>query len=238
MNKLEEIIFCDMYEDFPSAIAKLLPSEIKYGKNIVKISTYADDIRKIHMDNRTAYVSPANSFLDFDGGIDMIYNKMFPYLNSESKLIAIKMLPDIAKNKRHYLPVGSALVIPVIHAKKANANKKCKKKDKNELKKHELTENYIIAAPTMFKPKLVPDTKHAYSCFLAVLYVLEKSKINVKRLIVPGLCTGCGGFSGELAATQIKEAIDNYMSRIDYKDKSDNPFYYYCDKDEVDIDNR
>lgn len=60
---------------------------------------------------RTAFVSPSNSLLFFDGGYDDALRRKFPGLQRRCQA----RLPELGFRTaigRHYLPVGSAMVSP------------------------------------------------------------------------------------------------------------------------------
>jgi len=140
--------------------------------------------------NVNAIVSPANSFGDLQGGIDLVYYKYFGY-NLEERLQDI-----IIKEKYGELTMGDALIIPM-----------------NGIY------NYFISAPTMRVPMDVSNTVNAYLAFRAVLVKLiefnKKSDDPITDIICPGLGTSIGKISAENCAKQMLNAY-TIIIRPDY----------------------
>lgn len=107
---------------------------------------------------------------------------MFPSLQNNAQQLVKKygyLLPineyGYSKESKYYLPVGSAMIVPV------------------EYKFSKVDKNYLIASPTMFLPR---DTKNVYYSFyvvLSVIYKFNKSSNDdekIKTIVCPGLGTG------------------------------------------------
>ena len=73
MSYMEQIIFLDISAAFFDEIRKKFPNQIRLGNILVKITPVIGDVREVLLNN-TAFVSPANSILDYGGGIDLIYS--------------------------------------------------------------------------------------------------------------------------------------------------------------------
>jgi O-acetyl-ADP-ribose deacetylase (regulator of RNase III) len=220
MFAVNNIIFCDRNGSVIDELKKVFQSKtIKFKQNKHKYVTpsfnyESEDIRRIKLAKGLAFMSPANSFLQFDGGIDLYYGKMFPSLQKFSNKI-LKTMPKKANNQLNYIPVGSCIILPV----------------ENGL--------FIVAAPTMFTPSYVKGTRHAYWAMLATLYVIEKynreNNEKITSLVIPGLCTGCGKISAKECAKQISDAFDSFKTGVDnFDEETQNCYLYYADKDETD----
>lgn len=58
----------------------------------------------------------------------------------------------------------------------------------------------------------VSETRNAYHAFMACLCITQGRVDLIDTLIVPGLCTGWGKMPATKAATQIREAFDDYIA--------------------------
>ena len=134
--------------------------------------------------NNTTFVSPSNSLLFFDGGIDYVYSRvMFLNLEKDAKQM-VKDTGLLSKLGRPWLPIGETLTIPL----------------KNN--------NYMICSPTMMMPQNVRNTQNAYYATKAALLAAKQN--NVEQLIIPGMCTGYGKMTCEEAAKQMARAITEF----------------------------
>lgn len=144
-----------------------------------------------------AFVSPANSLLFMDGGIDRIYSEvMFKGLQKRLK----KCLREAAPSSktilgRPYLPIASALLVPTSSLG-----------------------SFLISAPTMCFPQDVSSTHNAYHAFMAALCVSEGARKtscpSIHTLVCPCMCTGWGCMPPLVAAKQM------YMAYVDFKSGS------------------
>lgn len=66
----------------------------------------------------------------------------------------------------------------------------------------------LVVSPTMLLPQKVAGTRNAYLAFNAALWCAYRN--GVTTLFVPGMCTGRGGMSADVAITQMKEAYELY----------------------------
>ena len=129
-----------------------------------------------------AYVSPANSLLYMDGGVDKAYSEvMFPGIRHSLQEVA-KQVGHINKLCQSYIRIGSALAIEYA----SNA--------------------WLIAAPTMWSPQDVSSTNNAYHATKAALICADAIP-NLQRLIIPAMCCGYGKMSAAQAAGQVCSAI-------------------------------
>lgn len=158
------------------------------------------------LDGKLYFVSPANSLLFMDGGIDLAYMEMF---NGIEKLVKNNLkqngVAPISKLGRLYLPVGSAMTTEIV-------------KDKH----------YIISAPTMLMPQKVLGTKNPYYAMKAILKVWPRDGI----LLLPPLACGYGKIEPEDCAKMIKKAIletdNDYVGNIYINNNflNEQPNYY------------
>lgn len=157
----------------------------KYFKPFPDVEVSKGDILEIKAD---AIVSPANSFGDMGGGIDLIYRDKF---GMDVQKFAKRII-----NARYYgeLPVGDAISVVM---KKQNYK-------------------YLIMAPTMRLPMKIDNTLNPYFAFRAAL--LEARKLDVKSLVSPGLGTLTGDACPEMAARQMFVAYLNIFMGIELTD--------------------
>jgi len=151
------------------------------------------DVRQIDAD---VYVSPANSYGWMDGGIDDIYRKMFPGIQSIVRTEIAKNYDPKFNNEPPFLPIGSAVIVECPTQKLPNKTKKL-----------------MICAPTMETPSNIEKTpENICKAMMAILESCEKF-IEPVVVAVPGLGTGCGEVSSEESARQILLAIQKYKKR-------------------------
>ena len=145
-------------------------------------------------DEGDAVFSPANSYGYMDGGIDLAYRTHFGP--------GIQTLLQRVINSRFggVLPVGEAVIIPTQDARIP----------------------LMIAAPTMERPSDVRDTQNAYRAMRAgLLEVMEHNRFEtgrnaptIRRILIPGLCTGIGRMDPFVSAAQMRRAFDDVESGL------------------------
>jgi O-acetyl-ADP-ribose deacetylase (regulator of RNase III) len=133
------------------------------------------------------FVSPANSLLFMDGGIDLAYSRMFKGIQQQVQS-QINRDPQIPTSLlgRKYLPVGGALLSRISN------------------------EYSLIAAPTMLLPQNIKDATNAYHAMKAILKIWPGDGV----LIVPILGGDVGRIAPEEVYKQIKRAMDDYTGYI------------------------
>jgi O-acetyl-ADP-ribose deacetylase (regulator of RNase III) len=156
----------------------------KVGFNILHCNV--EDITKNYFEEQTVYfVSPANSLLFMDGGIDKAYMNMFKGIQQ----IVQKKLRTLGAPKtklgRFYLPVGSGLLTRI-----------------------DGTNMFLISVPTMFLPQPVNGTKNPYYAMIAILKLWPRDGI----LLVPPLACGYGKIEPEISAQFMIQAINEYAN--------------------------
>ena len=129
------IIFISLSETYTEKI-----KQYGFEAKTMKIQDYIPN-----PNNKTYYVSPANSLCFMDGGIDYALSRIiFPNIEIEIKKI-VKQLGITSIVGKPYLPIGSSIIV--------NKGKKS-----------------LIISPTMLLPQNVSNTKNAYYATMAVLY--------------------------------------------------------------------
>lgn len=179
---LTKITLLDIHDDLGNAWLK--------NKRNVAIDV---DIRKntnvesIELCEGLAFVSPANSLLFMDGGIDQVYMNLFPNieLNVKAKGREYGKMTFLG---RHFLPIGHAIVVPT----RKNGT-------------------YIVSSPTMFLPLDVSNTYNAYHATYAALTAALLCT-NITHVVFPGMATGIGKLSIDKAAKQMWDAIEDSLS--------------------------
>lgn len=170
-----EIILCAREDDLFNAW-QLVESQF----NFVKATR--QDIMSIPAE---AVVSPANSFGDMTGGIDVLYRNYFG--NSVEKQLQY----TIKEKFNGELCIGQAVVVPL-----------------NRTKDSIYTYDYMISAPTMRVPENISHTINAFLAAKAVL--IEAKKHDIKSVVFPGMGTGTGCMNVMDCAKQMIAAI-NYV---------------------------
>jgi O-acetyl-ADP-ribose deacetylase (regulator of RNase III) len=186
-------------------------TEIKFDFK-VKIIESIDDLKY------DLIISPANSFGDLKGGIDMAYYRL---LGRE----------ELAERSRTYvrfyadgeIHVGDYGIIPIFEAKQQPT--------------------YLALCPTMTVPgRLPPDSRNAYFYMRAVIKAIRKLKATIYvdkdlSMLCPIPCIGVGGLSHQLVAKQMRIAFESmngngiiHAINMSKKEEEDNTFgipYYY-----------
>jgi O-acetyl-ADP-ribose deacetylase (regulator of RNase III) len=164
----------------------------------------------------TTFVSPANSVGFMDGGIDWVLSRdMFPGVESAVRA-RIEKYGLSTPLGRYYLPVGSAIIVPVNR-----------------------DHTYVISAPTMFLPRDVSHTQNAYWSFVAALTLHKKWSEHIRfqtTLVVTSHCCGFGKMPAKESARQMYEAYKAFLENRILPEPSDFDMVVYpsCEKEPVD----
>jgi O-acetyl-ADP-ribose deacetylase (regulator of RNase III) len=134
-----------------------------------------------HLQKRIAFISPSNSLLFMDGGVDRGYMNAIPGIQELAKK-NIKLLGTKTFLGRDYLSIGNAMGFEY---------------DINR---------YMICCPTMFLPQKVPGTNNVYNALSAGLKVAME--LNIDQLYCPMMCTGYGGWLINDSLKQMKDAVN------------------------------
>lgn len=166
---------------------QVLQNELSDGKYSFKYSFkyVVKDIRKkADLDGYDVYISPANSFGELQGGIDMQY-----FLHFGRKELQDKVYKEIKTRYQGEVLVGEFCVITLPDDK------------------------LLLLCPTMTIPTDVSQTRNAYyftRAMLKGLNILQKTGKKIKKVFCPIPCIGVGGMDPELAARQIKAGFDAF----------------------------
>lgn len=172
-----------------------------YFKSHDNFKFYNQNIFTVPVDkmNVNAIVSPANSFGDLQGGIDLVYYNYFGHQLEE------QLQNKIINEYYGELIVGEAMILKLNHN----------------------LYHYFISAPTMRVPQDVSKTLNAYLAFRAVLIqIINFNNINdnkITNVICPGLATSIGKLSPEHCAKQMLfayQAITNPHYDLDLMQES------------------
>lgn len=152
--------------------------------DLTDVEIVAGDITAVACD---AVVSPANSFGFMDGGLDHALSERFGWSLQSQVQAAITRRP-IGE-----LLVGEAVLIPTADARTP----------------------WLIVAPTMRVPMRLRQSVNAYLAMKAILSVaLNNPRAPlISTVAIPGLGTGVGGLSANVAASQMREAFDEIAHR-------------------------
>lgn len=174
----------------------------KHCSSLDSVSIYRGSIFDVDCDS---VISPANSFGFMDGGLDAWYCWRFGDQIQDS----VRM--TILRYWHGELPVGMADIVST----------------------NDEDVPYLIAAPTMRVPMyLGDDTINSYLAMRAIIMLVREGQFRdgpntgepirnkVKKIAVPGLGTGVGKVSFDLAAHQIKEAINWHSAGKHFLPKS------------------
>ena len=141
------------------------------------------NITEIETGPDVAFVSPANSLGFMDGGIDLVLSRvMFPGVEARVKA-AIAERGTTTLLGRPYLPIGEAVVVPAAP-----------------------DGTRLVVAPTMWLPQDVRVTHNAYHATYAALRAASEAQPPVRRLVFPGMTTGCGMVNSVIAVSMMAAA--------------------------------
>ena len=151
-------------------------------ENIDDVEVVSGDICRMPCD---AIVSPANSFGFMDGGLDHLLSERFGWD------LERRVQKSIQERPMRELLVGEAMVIPT----------------------EDLQIPWLICAPTMRVPMRIRTSINAYLAMKAILLAARshKHEIPIETLAIPGLGTGIGQLSPELASGQMLQAYREVM---------------------------
>lgn len=193
---LEEVSFylCDLNENITKSWVEDFDDFSNFHiiqKNII------DQYDELKNDlNRIGIVSPANSFGDMQGGIDLVYFTHFGYKLEEN------VICQIQEKKYGELVVGDSIIV--------NINTEVNNSD------------LLIVAPTMRIPMCIKNTVNVYLAFRSVLItIMEFNKTNINKInkvLVPGMGTGIGQLDSEICSMQMYKAYQSITSPNRYPD--------------------
>ena len=145
---------------------------------------------------RDAIISPANSFGFLDGGIDAVFAKRWPHLQT-------KLQNHLSKKLFGELPVGGAEVIRI-----------------HDLDSSLKDYTWFISAPTMRLPDQITETINVYLAFRAALAAIKNHNLDngeqITTIVCPGMGTGIGKMPFQFAAVQMLAAYLNVIGGRQY----------------------
>jgi O-acetyl-ADP-ribose deacetylase (regulator of RNase III) len=169
----------DRNRDVIAALANAPGGQLKYCT--LKIGDILDE-------ESGSLVSPANSKGDMGGGIDLAYSERFPHIEDRLRTYIMFYFGN-------NLEIGQAVVVPTLDPRFP----------------------YIVASPTV---ALAGDAATGESVYKAMKAALTESLLYnkkmiatnspsfsmIRHLLMPGLGTGSGGLSPEIAARSMRAA--------------------------------
>lgn len=198
------------------------------------VELYDSDVLNAEAD---ALVSPANSFGFMDGGFDDLILK-------RSGLQLQRRLQHLIRSRESgELLIGRALVLemvadsePTTDSEDWDATGPLSKRYPERPTSPPLMFRYLVAAPTMRVPELVPNTTNAYLAFRAVILAVRAhnaalsaashrnsvavdgvaanqttaaATLPIRTVACTGLCTGVGRMPAERCARQMRIAFEH-----------------------------
>lgn len=160
-------------------------------RDISGVRVMEGDVRYVPIRN-ALFVSPANSLGFMDGGFDLVLSRdMFPGIQRRVQ-DTIRTVGLQTALGRFYLPVGSAIFVPVPEEQSG-----------------------LIVAPTMFLPHNVRQTQNAYWATIAALMMHRKqcviSGIDY-HLVLTSHCCGYGGMPASESVQQMFRAYTDFQA--------------------------
>jgi O-acetyl-ADP-ribose deacetylase (regulator of RNase III) len=165
----------------------------KHCGDLAEVSIHLGSILDLECD---AVVSPANSFGFMDGGIDALY------LNHFGKIVQDRVRRAIVARHHGELLIGRADIVETGHPRVP----------------------YLIAAPTMRVPMVLgAETITPYLATRAVLLLARHGNFSegplagrriadhLRVIAFPGMGTGVGRVPVDIAARQVRAAIDEHL---------------------------
>ena len=172
-----KLTFLDLDGAFTRAVGAELPGADLYTGDVAALGLSGVE--------SAAFVSPSNSRMFMDGGIDNAYRRMWPGIE---KVVRERMASLGYRNLlgAAYLPLGAAMAVSVGAA----------------------PARWLIMAPTMWLPQDVSRTRNAYFATMAAL--LAAARLGVQQLVVPAMCCGYGKMPPREAARQCAAAVRDF----------------------------
>lgn len=151
-------------------------------QDIPEVNIIHGDILK-HAEN--TMVSPANSYGDMGGGVDLAYRYFF------GRDIERKVQQNIQDSGQPYLPIGQSLLVDTGHQRLP----------------------WLIVAPTMFLPEPT-SARNCYLAMQAILDCMQENQQVLQAVHCPGLGTLTGRLSPAQAASTMAEAYRDWQQGI------------------------
>jgi O-acetyl-ADP-ribose deacetylase (regulator of RNase III) len=175
------------------------PSMCKAWKDLNlprSITILNQSVDTVKLNGTTVFVSPANSLGLMRGGIDNVYQKMFPNIENDVRN-EIRKIGHKMNNGDFFLPVGSALLVNISGTPGYDHLKN--------------GQNFLICCPSMLVPgSNISQTTNVYWCYKSIISLIKKLPIKVDNLIIPGIGTGVGGLGYQDCAREFISALRNF----------------------------
>lgn len=188
-----------------------------FFKNDSNVEVIYQKIQEIEKED-TIFVSPSNSLVRMEGGIDFIMSRqMFPKIDKKVQRY-VKKMGIISRRGDFVLPVGSSLFV---EDKKSSSG--------------------IIVSPTMYNSSNIGHTENAYISCLSALILFEQvneyrksmGKKEFERIVITSHCCGNGGMSVRNSVKQMIKAYEDFIDkkepiRLEYENQGEIEEYRYC----------
>lgn len=188
----------------------------------IQFKYFAGRIEKLaDLEQYDILISPANSFGELKGGIDMTYYRL---LGREK--IADRVSKYIRKYADGEIHIGDFGIVPIDNA--------------------DTKPSYLVLCPTMVVPMGLPvDSRNAYYYMRAVLKSVRKLSTTIytgknMNVLCPIPCIGVGGMNPKLAAKQLRIATESmngqgiiHAINMSKKEEQENTFrlpHFYADE--------
>ena len=199
--------------------------------NAPVVELYDSDVLNAEAD---ALVSPANSFGFMDGGFDDLI------LKRAGLQLQRRLQHTIRTRESGELLIGRAIVLemvadsePATGSEDWDATGPLTKRYPERPTNPPLAFRYLVAAPTMRVPELVPNTANAYLAFRAAILAVRAHNatlaasshrnslqndgvagqtakaLSIRTVACTGLCTGVGRMPAERSARQMRIAFEH-----------------------------
>lgn len=189
----------------------------EHFSQIPNIHICNDQIQNIEKKN-TIFVSPSNSLVRMEGGMDYIMSRqMFPKIDKRVQR-DVKKLGIVSHQGEYILPIGSSLFVE---------NKK--------------NHSGIIVAPTMFCSSSIGHTQNAYISSLSAFILFQRlneykknqGENEFERFVITSHCCGNGRMSVAKAVKQMIDAYKDYINgrwpeEWEYVNRGQIETYRYC----------
>jgi O-acetyl-ADP-ribose deacetylase (regulator of RNase III) len=160
------------------------------------VSQFRPDQVKVHIrkgriedwdEEGVCFVNPGNSLGVMDGALDSSLTALMPGVENDVNAM-IQTFGDVAANGDRYLPLFSSLL------SRSSNNR------------------WLITSPCMFLPgpidyRSTRNAFHATHAALSMLIWANRAGMGIRKLIMPGVCTGHGRMNRAQAASQMADAF-------------------------------
>jgi O-acetyl-ADP-ribose deacetylase (regulator of RNase III) len=172
--------------EFVDRNVEVIQAYANFFSKKINVKLKIDDILK---QESGALVSPANCYGNMDGGIDKAYNTYFSKMDLESEIM--HYIDNFHGGK---LEIGSAQIIPT---------------NDDKFK-------YVIFSPTVERPGEVAKPENIEKLMYSVIKEVtnynkkfsHKNKLEIDKLLIPGLGTGYGNLEPRISAEYAKKGYE------------------------------